>query len=85
MTDHPDEEIKREIGKLITQIMVMRHPDETPFVMSWAIVLGVTSIELQANDHERSEYISPIEQSVFTTVGLYSIAARDYGAPVDDD
>lgn len=84
MTERTEQEIMREIGALITEAISLRYEHEVPFVTSWALVCGVSTTELQSTGHERSEYLAPDEQSIFTTYGLFGVAARDFAGAVDD-
>jgi hypothetical protein len=77
MSERTEDDVCADIEVLIAEIAALRHPDEPPFVKSWAIVSLVQNGEMLQRDVEHSEYIHPREQSIATTVGLHSIAMRD--------
>lgn len=77
MSERTEDEINDEIATLVSEIAALRHPEQPPFVKSWALVALVQNGEMLQRNVEHSEYIHPSDQSIVTTLGLHTLAQRD--------
>lgn len=74
---------RERIGRLVTELVRLRNPDEDPVVVGWAVSYEFTSVSLEQGDQFGTGTAAPREQSGAMTRGLFDLGRTQFGASDD--
>lgn len=63
-------EARDTVARAITTYLNLIRPDETPYVVAWAVGVEWTNAELEQTARAGRDVISPSEQSISASAGL---------------
>lgn len=73
------------IGKLVSELVRVRNPEDDPILVGWVAAYEWTSVELEQADRYGTGKASPPEQAGSMSRGLFSLGLEAIRLGVDDD
>ena len=80
MSDERQQAILDEIGRLVSELIALRNPDDDTILIGWAGAYEWTSVELEQAHTFGTATIAPREQAGSLTRGLLELGA-DHMSP----